>query len=181
MSNPTAKSARLCVQVAVTEPDQLPRTPLRSEEPKMVELVNRYLNHGLPEVRTLLGDADLASDLQEQALADRLDELAQDREPERVSSRSSPTTITNTLRQHVLALYQAGRTSRQIADELCVAKSTVLGIVNAGGVVRPTNRILTDEQVAEAKLLRSQGWLYREIGEKYGVHKDTIRRRVLGF
>jgi hypothetical protein len=147
----------------------------------LVGVVSRYLNHGLPEVRTLLDDADLASDLQEQALADRLEELACDRHPECSSSRSSPTTVTDSLRQQVLALYRAGRTSRQTADELGLAKSTVLGILRVGGVVRPTNRILTDEQVAEAKLLRSQGWLYREIGEKFGVHKDTIRRRVLRF
>lgn len=48
------------------------------------------------------------------------------------------TRVTADLRAEVMAQYQRGRTSRQVADGLAIAKSTVLQILRSEGVeVRP--------------------------------------------
>jgi hypothetical protein len=41
--------------------------------------------------------------------------------------------------------------------------------------------ILTEENVVEARILRSKGWIYRRLAERYGVHISTISHAVYGL
>lgn len=56
----------------------------------------------------------------------------------------------------IVADYQAGRSSRDLAAAYNLPKSSLLAILNKEGAVRPAKRI-TDEQVQAASLLIQQG------------------------
>lgn len=81
------------------------------------------------------------------------------------------------------AAHDAGRTWREIATEMGVAKTTLRQAVErarqAAGrqPAAPASR-LTDEQVATAATQHNQGRTWREIAAEMGVSERTLRRRV---
>jgi transposase len=79
----------------------------------------------------------------------------------------------------LIAEYTAGESAAALARRYKVSKTAVLELVAKAGVVRNRN-VMTPEMVVAARTLREQGLLYREIGARLGVHKDTVRRALQG-
>jgi DNA-directed RNA polymerase specialized sigma24 family protein len=76
------------------------------------------------------------------------------------------------------AEYAAGGSVLTLARRYSVSKTAVLELVAEAEVIRHRN-VMTDEIITAARRLRKQGLPYREIGERLGVHKDTVRRALV--
>jgi DNA-binding CsgD family transcriptional regulator len=76
------------------------------------------------------------------------------------------------------AAYASGTGTMQLAERFGVHRDSVRRHLNDAGMLRP-REALTPEQVQLAIKLRGEGLLYREIGERFGVAKDTVRVAIL--
>jgi DNA-binding CsgD family transcriptional regulator len=78
----------------------------------------------------------------------------------------------------LLAAYARGVGTVELARQFKLHRDVVNKHLKRAGVLR-VREALGKDQVREAKRLRADGQLYREIGERFGVHKDTVRRTLL--
>lgn len=75
--------------------------------------------------------------------------------------------------------YRAGDTVSVLVERYGVHRTTVLGHLERMGVPRRANkRKLTDAQVAEIRRLYRLGLSYAELGRKYGVSGDVIKKEL---
>jgi len=77
----------------------------------------------------------------------------------------------------LVAEYTNGQSAAALARRYKISKTAVLALVAKTGVIRHRN-VMTIEMIATARRQREQGLLYREIGERLGVHKETVRRAL---
>ena len=89
----------------------------------------------------------------------------------------------------VVRRYEEGEFSTQIAEDYDVAGVTVVNYLRRRGVtIRPkghdlighTKRLLTPEQIDEARRLYEEGKTSRELADRFGVSKGTILRWLRG-
>ena len=79
------------------------------------------------------------------------------------------------------ALYAAGRSSREIEQQLGISRFTVLERVSASGAaVRPMGRyrLASNDQIEAARVLRSLGWTVEQVARKYGWSIRTAYRNL---
>jgi DNA-binding CsgD family transcriptional regulator len=74
--------------------------------------------------------------------------------------------------------YSSGETSTALAEELKVAKSTVLRILRENSVV-VRRQPLTAKQVSEAKHLYESGLSLSEVAERLKVNQETMRVAII--
>jgi predicted DNA-binding protein (UPF0251 family) len=82
--------------------------------------------------------------------------------------------------EQLLARYDQGATTQELAGEFGVHRSTALDIVKRHGVpVR--RRGLASIDVPEARRLYStEGWSIARLASKFGVAQDTVRQALIG-
>ncbi len=90
--------------------------------------------------------------------------------PRQLSRRLSAEQITN-----MITDYQAGLSSRQVADRYDISKQSALKILRQHQVTRPRSRI-TDERVYKAKALFDQGLSVAKAANKLGIPATTLTR-----
>jgi hypothetical protein len=95
------------------------------------------------------------------------------RQPQKIVRRLGPEVTTQ-----LVAEYAVGESAAALARRYKVSKTAVLELVAKAGAIRPRN-VMTAEMIKTARQLREQGLLYREIADRFGVHKDTVRRALL--
>lgn len=79
----------------------------------------------------------------------------------------------------MVARYKAGESAYVIAAAYNTTPGTIAARLRALGVeMQPRGRrkLLTDEQIAEAKQHRAAGKSWHFLGKKYGVAASTVRR-----
>ena len=81
-------------------------------------------------------------------------------------------------RDKLLAAYALGVGTVELAVRFNLHRDVVCTHLKRAGALRP-REVLNESQVREAVRLRGEGLLFREIGERFGVHKDTARRAIL--
>lgn len=75
--------------------------------------------------------------------------------------------------------YRAGDTVPMLVERYGVHRTTILGHLERMGVPRRAQkRKLTDAQVKEAKRLYRLGLSYAELGRKFGVSGDTVKKEL---
>lgn len=75
--------------------------------------------------------------------------------------------------------YRAGSSAQVLADQFVIHRTTVLLHLERRGVPRRVNkRKMNDEQAEEMKQLRRLGLSYNELGRRYGVSADTVKREI---
>jgi len=75
--------------------------------------------------------------------------------------------------------YRAGSSAQVLADQFVIHRTTVLLHLERRGVPRRVNkRKMNDEQVEEMRQLRRLGLSYNELGRRYGVSADTVKREI---
>ncbi len=110
----------------------------------------------------------------------------------RLPSRDNPTDLPITTpasapRQHLLspeeeaevvALYQAGRTAREVADRFGIHRLTVSRAVRrAGGRVR--REPLTEREVEKAATLYTSGMSIAAVAKELSLPRESIRRQLI--
>ena len=78
----------------------------------------------------------------------------------------------------IVARYQAGEYSTDLANEHGIAKSTLLCLLAEHGV-EARSRTLTPEKEQEILRLRQQGMVIRDIAKRVGCSYDTARKFLL--
>lgn len=96
-------------------------------------------------------------------------------QPQQLTRRLDEVTVARLVER-----YQAGETATALATEYDVSKTALLELLRSSGVML-RRQPLSAARVEHARRLRAQGLLYREIGERLGVHKDTVPRALLGL
>lgn len=77
--------------------------------------------------------------------------------------------------------YQAGASQRELAKRYGIHRTTVTAHLERAGVaVRPTDK-LTQDDIAKAAELYTQGWSLARIGDVLGVHPHSVRNRLLAM
>lgn len=80
--------------------------------------------------------------------------------------------------EEIRARYEAGGTCQGLARLYGVSESTMRDFFRRPGIViRPLGTI-TAADVSGMVQLRAAGWTYREIGDKYGVTRQAVARRL---
>ena len=95
------------------------------------------------------------------------------RKQQRIERRLGPDAIAQ-----LVAEYTAGQSAAALARRYMISKTAVLELVAKAGVIRHRS-VMTIEMINTARRLRERSLLYREIGARLGVHKDTVRRALL--
>lgn len=108
--------------------------------------------------------------------------LAEVREDHATASGYTPHAVTRRfspeqLRQ-ILVEYQAGEGCTSLSRRYGISENAVLALLERAGVPRRPLGRFTPDDVAEMRRLRQAGWTYREIGEKFGVTKVAVSRRL---
>jgi len=95
--------------------------------------------------------------------------------PRAVAHRLTPARMDRLLQE-----YRAGDGCTVLARRFGVSESGVLAQLKRAGVaVRPANLgKLTVEDVAAMRRLREAGWTHRAIGERFGVTRQAVGRRL---
>lgn len=79
-------------------------------------------------------------------------------------------------------LFQAGASIAEVARGSGMAWATARQILQADVVASGRSLVtwneMTDQQVCEAAHLRAEGWTYVAIGERFGVSRTAVARRV---
>lgn len=76
--------------------------------------------------------------------------------------------------------YRAGDTVPMLVERYGVHRTTILGHLERMGVPRRANkRKLTDAQVKEVRRLYRLGLSYAELGRKFGVSGDVVKKELL--
>ena len=112
---------------------------------------------------------------------DRLDELLARKVPERKPIRKirESTILTVQQKREAADAYISGLTVNQVAWNFNVNRNVVLRIMDEFDAhVRPSVRVLNDEQVSEASQLQTAGMTLAKIGEHFSVDQRTIRREL---
>lgn len=91
----------------------------------------------------------------------------------RIADRFTPVELTA-----IIARYQAGEYSTDLAKEYDIAKSTLLRLLAERGV-EIRSRTLTPEKEREILRLRQQGLIIRDIAKQVGCSYDTARKFLL--
>jgi hypothetical protein len=78
----------------------------------------------------------------------------------------------------LLARYARGVGTNELAKQFELHRGVVNQHLKRSGVLRP-REALTEAPVQEAIRLRAEGLLFREAGERFGAHKDTVRRTLI--
>jgi hypothetical protein len=103
-------------------------------------------------------------------------------QPVRVPARNLLRRLPEELVEQLAADYIAGASTRQLASQYGIAKTSVIKLLEKQGVVRPRSRI-TDEQVAEALEHFQSGLSVKAASIKLGIATTTLasafRRRGL--
>jgi transposase-like protein len=79
------------------------------------------------------------------------------------------------LHQEIITSYQAGATTRQLAQHYGVCKTNIENLLHRANVPM-RNQPLTPNQVSEAIQLRAQGLSTYKIAERFGVVQSTVWR-----
>jgi integrase len=101
----------------------------------------------------------------------------------RKPGRSSPSPVpirrrlSQTLHPEIIAMYEAGATTRQLAKDHGVSKGNIEHLLHQAGV-RMRNQPLTPEQIREAAHLHAQGLSTYKIAERFGVVQSTVWRAL---
>lgn len=78
--------------------------------------------------------------------------------------------------------YHAGLSVKVVAEEFGVHWCTVVKHLEDRGVARrQPQRKLSDDQVVEIRELYGEGATYRELGRRYGVSGNTVKKAVQGM
>jgi DNA invertase Pin-like site-specific DNA recombinase len=101
----------------------------------------------------------------------------------RKPGRSSPSPVPirrrlpQTLHPEIIAKYQAGATTRQLADIYKVSRGNIEDLLHRTGT--PVRyRALTPKQIQEAAVLHAQGQSTYKIAERFGVVQSTVWRAL---
>ncbi len=73
--------------------------------------------------------------------------------------------------------YEQGEDITVLARRYGISENGVLAHLERSGLPRRHGKV-TDEEVEEMALLREAGWTYRRIGEKYGLTRRSVSRRL---
>ncbi len=79
----------------------------------------------------------------------------------------------------LIGAYEEGSTTAQLAEHYGVSRTAVKDLLHTHGaaVRRPAG--LSVDEIDEAADLYESGWLLREIGAKFEVDRETVRRKLL--
>ncbi|APE38058.1 hypothetical protein BOX37_05860 [Nocardia mangyaensis] len=75
----------------------------------------------------------------------------------------------------MIAAYQAGSSTKQLAIGWQLAKASILTILRCGGAIIREQRRLTDDEINHAVTRYRDGESLQRIGERLGVAHTTIR------
>jgi DNA invertase Pin-like site-specific DNA recombinase len=79
----------------------------------------------------------------------------------------------------IVAAYQAGATTRQLAKDYGASKTNIQHILHTEGVTL-RRQPLTPDQVREARILHQAGLSTYAIAKKFGVVQSTVWRALRG-
>lgn len=78
----------------------------------------------------------------------------------------------------IRAAYEAGATCLALAREYGVPESTMRDFFRREGIqMRPLGKV-SSEDVVEMVRLRTAGWTYQQIGERFGVTRHAVAMRL---
>lgn len=81
------------------------------------------------------------------------------------------------LHPEIIAAYQAGATTRQLAARYQVSKTNIEDLLHRAGVTM-RNQPLTKAQIQEAQQLHAQGLSTYKIAERFGVVQSNVWRAL---
>lgn len=86
--------------------------------------------------------------------------------------------VTADLLRDLIAGYEAGETTYQLAREHGLNRNTVAAHLRSAGVtIRMDGR--TPEQIAQAAEYYTAGWSLAQVGREVGADAETVRKRLL--
>jgi len=93
--------------------------------------------------------------------------------PHKLSRRLDPKTI-----DLIITGYRAGQSSTALAEQLGLAKSSILRLLHQQGLAQRKRRGMTAKQLAKAATLYEQGWSISKIANRLQVDDSTVHRRL---
>lgn len=80
--------------------------------------------------------------------------------------------------EQLIADYRSGMGCVVLAQKYGVSENAVLAQLRRAGVELRSSGKVTPDDVVEMRRLRQEGWTYQAIGEKFGVTRMAVKRRL---